>query len=135
MSLDLAIIRGAKPNTTVAYATPSLVQEGTLKVVTKFASIFFSDFNPTRDRGTDFIRRYRTGRILTAARLRQEFAIAAAEVIRQLGDQTGVPDTEALVQARLLEAEIATNYETYLRVLLTTRSGEVDIQLPVERTP
>ena len=133
MTIDLAIVQDQKPLTTVSYASPPLAQEGSAKVVTKFASIFFSDYDPLRDRGTNFMERYRTGRILTTSRLRQQFAIAASEVIRQLGDQSGVDDDEALTRAQLEEAQISSNYEAFLRVRLFTRNGSVSIQIPVER--
>lgn len=133
MTTDLAIIRDEKPRTTVSYASPPLAQRGSAKVATKFASLFFAHYDPVRDRGTQFIPRYSTGRITTTSRIRQEFAFAAAEVIRQLGDQSGVPDSEALVRASLLEAVIAPNREAFLSVRLLTRNEEVVIRLPVER--
>lgn len=133
MTLDLAIIRDEKPDTTVSYASPQLAQDGTAKLVTRFASIFFSDYDPVRDRGTDFMQKYRTSRILTTARLRQQFSIAASETIRQLGDQSEFPDEETIVRIKLEDAQIATNYDSYLRVKLFTRNGSVTIQLPVER--
>ena len=131
MSRDLAILRGTRPNTVVAYADPPMSLRGSAKVATKFASIFFSDYDPVRDRGTDFMRRYRTGRIMTQARLEQEFAIAVAEILRQLGPQSDVDGSEALVRARLDAAEISQNREAYLRVRLITRNNEVAIQLPM----
>ena len=133
MSTDLAIIRDEKPYTTVSYASPSLAQRDTPKLVTRFASIFFSDYDSIRDRGTNFMIKYRTGQILTAARLRQQFAIAASEVIRQLGDQSAYPAEVTLVRAYLEDAQISTNYEAYLRVKLFTPLGETTITYPVER--
>ena len=133
MTTDLAVVRGEKPDTTVAYASPPLAQEGSAKLITRFASIFFSDYDAIRDRGTNFMLRYRTGRILTTARLRREFSIAASEVIRQLGDQSQFPDDETIVRIKLEDASIAANYESFLRVKLFTRNGSVTIQLPVER--
>lgn len=133
MTTDLAILRDVKPRTTVAYASPPLALEGSGKLVTRFASIFFSDYDAIRDRGTDFMRKYRTDRILTTARLRREFSIAASEVIRQLGDQSQYPDEETITRIKLEDAQIAANYESFLRVKLFTRNGAVTIQVPVER--
>jgi hypothetical protein len=135
MTTDLAIFREQGAATQVAWASPGRVLENSPKLITRFASIFFSDFNATRDRGTDFPRLYRTGRLLTTAKLRQQFALAASEVIRQLGDQSGYPDHEQIVRAVLESATVNPDYTTKLVVRLVTQNGDVVITFPLERVP
>lgn len=129
MSRDLAIFQGQKPATTVRYASTATL-EGTAKLVTKFASLFLSDYDVTRDRGTDFNADMVAGLIRTNAQILQRFALAAAEVTRQLGDQSVLPPSEQLLRADLTDfARVGAAIR--LSVTLRTVDGSVDLQLPV----
>ena len=85
MSFDLAIFQGQKPNTVLRYASAATLQ-GTAKLVNRFAFLFLSDYDSTRDRGTYFNAAMRAGTIRTNSQILQQFALAAAEVTRQLYD-------------------------------------------------
>jgi hypothetical protein len=129
MSRDLAVFQGQKPRTTVRYASAATL-EGSAKLVTRFTSLFLSDYDAVRDRGTDFNAAMLAGEIRTNAQILQRFSLAAAEVVRQLGNQSGLPSSERLQRADLadfarLEASIR------LSVTLRTPDGTVDLQLPV----
>lgn len=132
MSRDLAVFQGQKPNTTKRYARAETL-EGTAKLVTRFTSLFLSDYDPSRDRGTDFNATMLAGGIRTNSQIVQNFALAASEVVRQLGDQSALPDTEHIVRADLT-AFARTDHALQLTVTLRTPNGSVDLQLPVGPT-
>ena len=129
MSFDLAIFQGQKPNTVLRYASAATLQ-GTAKLVNRFAFLFLSDYDSTRDRGTYFNAAMRAGTIRTNSQILQQFALAAAEVTRQLGDQSGHPVTEQLVRADLTSFQRIES-TILLTVALRTPNGSVDLQLPV----
>jgi len=129
MSRDLAVFQGQKPTTTVRYAAAATL-EGTAKLVTRFASLFLSDYDAVRDRGTDFNAEMLAGSIRTNAQVLQAFALAAAEVTRQLGDQSEYPPAEQLIRADLTSF-LRISDSLSLTVTLQTLDGSVDLQLPV----
>ena len=129
MTIDLAVFEGQKPDTTVRYATPDRLQ-GSGKLVVRFASLFLSDYDATRDRGTTFCAMMLKGAIRTNAQIQQYFALAAAEIKRQLGDQSALPSTEQLQRISLTDFNLVGD-TLMLRVTLGTADGTVDIQLPV----
>jgi len=73
--------------------------------------------------------------LLTTAKLRQQFALAAAEVIRQLGNQSRYPSHEQIVRVILDSATVNPDYTTKLVVRLVTQNGDVVITFPLERVP
>jgi len=129
MSRDLAVFQGQKPATAIRYASASSL-DGSAKLVTRFASLFLSDYDATRDRGTDFNAAMLAGQIRTNAQILQRFSLAAAEVTRQLGDQSALPPTEQLLRADLTDFSRVDD-SIFLSVTLRTSDGSVDIQLPV----
>ena len=129
MTTDLAVFEGQKPNTTIRYATPDRLQ-GTGKLVVRFASMFLSDYDATRDRGTNFCQLMLDGAIRTNAQIQQYFALAAAEIKRQLGDQSALPEAEQIQRISLTDFGIVNN-TLMLKVTLGTGNGTVDLQLPV----
>jgi hypothetical protein len=129
MSRDIAVFQGQKPNTTVRYAAAAQLQ-GTAKLVTRFASLFLSDYDAVRDRGTTFNAEMLAGTIRTNAQILQSFALAASEVIRQLGDQSLSPTTERILRADLTTFIRGTS-SILLSVTLVTPDGTTDLQLPV----
>lgn len=129
MSRDLAVFQGQKPNTVVRYASEASL-EGTAKLVNRFAFLFLSDYDSVRDRGTFFNANMTAGLIRTNAQILQYFALAAAEVIRQLGDQSRSPVTERILRADLTSFVRGVD-SIALQVTLVTPDGAVDLQLPV----
>ena len=129
MSRDLAIFRNTGDATTVAY-TPGATLQGSAKLVTRFASLCLSDYDASRDRGTAFSSLLRAGSLGTSAQVTTQFALARAEVTRQLGDQSAYPESEQLETVTLTSFTRAPP-TLLLEVQLGTPEGIVDIQLPV----
>lgn len=129
MSRDIAVFQGQKPTTRIRYASGATL-EGTAKLVNKFAFLFLSNYDSVRDRGTAFNAAMLAGLIRTNAQILQYFAMAASEVIRQLGDQSVLPTTEQISRIDLTDFS-RTNDSLYLSVTLRTPDGSVDLQLPV----
>lgn len=132
MSLDLQILRGVI-RVKVAYSDPGMVLQGSAKLATRFASLFLSEFDPVRNRGTDFIPAMRRG-LRSDADVLLAFTQAAFRVQTQLGDQAALPASEQLVRAELTSHTLFTDSLT-LQVRLRTRDGETVFAIPLERVP
>ncbi len=134
MTFDLQILRGSNQPTpsVVAYASPPLAMEGTAKIAQKFAHLFLREYDPVRNRGTQFPGLMKTGQILTDSAVITNFTAAVLRIIRELGDQSELPGSEQIARADLTSHALSSDLVT-LNVRLTTGDGTVDFVLPVQR--
>ncbi len=134
MTTTLQILRGNNQSipSTIAYATPARGLQGTAKVAQKFASLFLRDYDAVRDRGTGFIPGIRNGSIRTDASVVVNFTSAVLQILRQLGDQSGLPASEQLVRADLVAHSVFSD-NLSITVQLTTLDGVTSFVLPLER--
>lgn len=132
MSYDLQILRGTAP-VAVAYASEPHVLQGSAKLATRFASLFLSDFDPVRNRGTDFLAAMRRG-LRSDADVLIAFTQASFKVLTQLGDQDDLPASEHLIRADLTSHTLFTDHLT-INVTLRTRDGVTAFVLPLKRVP
>jgi hypothetical protein len=106
--------------------------QGTAKAAQKFAHLFLREYDPIRNRGTQFPILMKTGRILTDSAVVTNFTAAVLRIIRELGDQTDLPGSEQIARADLTSHALSSDSIT-LNVRLTTGDGTVDFILPVQR--
>lgn len=143
-TVDQLIFQGVKATgeqqLTLGWGTAGELCTGVQKVAQTWTNLFFTDRNSIPldpDRGSDFMRAVRMGRIQVNADIEAEFNIAA-ERIRRTMDQDAVeagdlPDDERLDEAVLLDYDINRELSRlYLKVKLRTMAGDSrEIYLPV----
>ena len=142
-TVDLLIFQGVKASgdqeITLGWDGGGQVCTGVQKVAQQWATLFLTDRGTVlgkSNRGTDFLRAVRTGRIQVDEDIPAQFSTAAERVRITMeldADGEELEDDEILDEAELLEYSIdRVAALLYLKVRITTRAGEArPIIIPV----
>jgi hypothetical protein len=130
MSNDLGILRGERVAAVCAYASPAIVLTGSRKLATKVASLLLRPYDPIRKRGTGLIAAMQRGQITTDAAVVSAFAVAALDILDQLGDQSAQPPSEQIERLELTNHALFSS-TLALTVRIHTPGGVTDFTIPV----
>ena len=134
MTYDIQVLHGANqvPPTVIAYATPqSTATSGPQAAAQRFAILFLSTYSSQPVRGTNFVTQVTTGQITTDAAVILNFALAALQVIQQMGDQSALPTNEQIVKVTLIDHDLFGS-NLSLTVQLTLAAGSITIPIPIQ---
>jgi hypothetical protein len=140
MTIDIQVLHGNnQPQPTQLYYAIDINGvvnetgvEGSAKVAQKFATLFLSDYDSIRKRGTGFVPAMRAGRIRTDASVVTNFTAAVLAITQQLGDQSALPASERLVGASLLAHSIFGDTLS-LTIQVLTANGSLNFVLPLKQ--